>query len=300
MNVSHIFTREFPNLDKIEFFRKVLYLLILFNAFTLLPVIEDVYGYYGLVGTKGWNVNIPIYSQGTTALINVLNHPANSVYQWVYLVFVIGQIAFLITGIMGKWPRISAFMVFIITINLNMKGHLAFTGGEVLLNMILFYLMFIHKPKSTGVFGELQNILNNTFYWILLLQVCVLYFFSAVYKLYDPLWVDGSAMMYISQIDAYSSSVFEPVQSNYWLSAVATYLTLAYQLLFPIAVWIKKIKTPYLIFGVIFHLIIALGMGIFHFGMIMIVAYILFLNIDQINWIRSKFKRKQISTPVNT
>lgn len=292
-DIPHIFTREFPYLNKIEFFRKALYLLLLFNALTLLPIVEDLYGYYGLVGTKGWDLSVPIHLQGTRALINVLNHPANSIYYWVFLVFVIGQLFFLITGLLGKWPRVSAFMVYMITINLHMKGYQAFTGGEVLVNMMLFYLMFIHKPKNSGVYGELQNVLNNTFYWILLLQVCLLYFFSAVYKFYDDAWTGGFAMQYISKIDAYSSNLLSIFNENYWLSAIATYLTLGYQILFPFLVWIKKIKIPYLIFGVLFHLAISFGMGIFHFGMIMIVAYILFLDDKHIEWIKSKLKRKK-------
>lgn len=292
IDISHIFTREFPHLYKVEFFRKVLYALILFNAITLLPILQDVYGYYGLVGTKGWDVSVPIYMQGTKALVNILSHPANSIYDWVYLVFVVGQFVFLILGLMGKWPRLSAFVIYVITINLHMKGHLAFTGGEVLLNMVLFYMMFIHKPKSDGVFGELQNILNNTFYWILLLQICLLYFFSGVYKLFDDLWVDGYAMQYVSLIDSYSSGLLAVFHDNYWLSAIATYLTLTYQLLFPVAVWFKRIKVPYLIFGVFFHMVISVGMGLFHFGMIMIIMYLLFLDEKQISWLINKIRRK--------
>src|SRR5690606_607952 len=133
--------RDFPYLEKIELFRKVLYLIMLINAITLLPIAEDLYGYYGLVGTKGWDLSVPIHLQGTKALVNILSHPANSGYYWVYILFVMGQLVFLLTGLLGKWPRLSAFMVFVLTINLNMKGYMAFTGGEVLLNMVLFYLI---------------------------------------------------------------------------------------------------------------------------------------------------------------
>src|SRR5690606_16739183 len=152
-------------------------------------------------------------------------------YYWVYIVFVVGQLLFLVLGILGKWPRISALMIYFFTINLNLKGYMAFTGGEALLNIMLFYQLFIHNPKSDGLFGELHNILNNVFYWIMLLQVCLLYFLSALYKFYDPLWSGGYAMQYISQIDAYSSWMIAMFKDHYWLSAAATYLTLAYQLL---------------------------------------------------------------------
>ncbi|MBD3637106.1 MAG: HTTM domain-containing protein [Crocinitomicaceae bacterium] len=296
VNIPHIFTRDFPYLEKVTFFRKVLYAFMLFTAITMLPIAQDLYGYYGLVGTRGFDLSVPIYEQGTYALINVLNHPANSIYTWVFLVFVIGQLFFLITGLLNIWPRLSGVMVFFFTINLVLKGYIAMTGGEMLSCFLLFYLMFIHKPKSQGFFGELQNILNNAFYWILLIQVCILYFYSGFYKLYDEHWLDGHAIQYVVMIDEYGSWLTIPFERSYILSAIATYLTLAYQLLFPVLVWVKKVKVPYLIFGTLFHLLIAFGMGIFTFGIIMIICYLLFLDMEQINAIKAKLRRRKTVT----
>jgi len=295
--ISHIFNRPFEHFEKVDFFRKVLYLFLLLNALLLLPIAQDLFGYHGLIGTRGWNTNLPLYRQGTHGLINILSHPGNGSYGWFYLVFVFGQITFLISGLLNFWPKISSFFVYFFTVNLFLKGYLAFTGGEVLVNFLLFYLMFIHKRKGEGPFSDLQNILNNTFYWILLIQICILYFFSAFYKMYDPNWTSGEAIMYISRIDNYSSAPFEWLFGDrLWLSMIATYLTLAYQILFPLLVWFKKVKTPFLIIGVVFHLGIAFGMGIFSFGIIMIIVYILFLDLKQIKRMKSYLKESKLKS----
>lgn len=283
------FSAPFKHFEKVEFFRTVLYVLLLFNTITLLPIVEDLFGYYGLIGTRGWNTNIPFFSQGSFGLINFLSNPINAGHDWIYVVFVLGQIFFLITGILRKMPVLSSVMIYFFTVNLFLKGYLAFTGGEVLVNLMLFYLIFIQKAKKDeGAFYDLQQILNNTFYCIILIQVCILYFFSAFYKLFDYHWLEGSAIMYISRIEAYSSFLFETIFSdNLLLSMIFTYLTLAYQLLFPVLVWFKKIKIPFLIIGTLFHLGISFGMGLFTFGAIMIVVYILFLDDVQIKKIKN-------------
>jgi hypothetical protein len=293
VTIPHIFTKDFEHLDKIEFLRRVLYVLLLLHTFTLLPILGDLFGYYSLIGSQGWNTSVPWYLQGSKALVNVLSHPANSDREWVYMVFVCGQILFLITGIFKFKPILSSVMVYFFSVNLFFKGGLAFTGGEVLAALSLFYLMFIHKPRSKGWFGDLQNILNNTFYWVLLLQVCVLYFFSALYKFFDIYWLTGHAVQYVSRMEVFGSVLLSPFENNYWLSAIATYSVLAYQGLFGIFVWIKKVKIPFLIFGVVFHLLISFGMGIFNFGLVMIVMYILFLDQEHINKLKTVFKKKK-------
>ena len=169
--------------------------------------------------------------------------------------------------------------------------------------------MFIHKSNSktpqneVPIFSEIQTVLNNTFYWILLLQVVALYFFSILYKLTDPLWVNGTALMYISELSFFSGDTMSYLFSdNLFISQLFTYLVLFYQGLFPILVWVKRIKIPYLLLGVAIHLGIAWWMGIFTFGITMCISYLLFLTPTQIVklkgflskiWSRLFFKRSR-------
>lgn len=302
--IPNIFLRDFNRGYTVEVFRRVFYIFLFLNTLSLLPVAHDLWAYNGIIGTRGWDFSIPTWKQGSYALLNVLSHPACIRFPWVYIVFITGQLFFLAMGILRILPKFSSIMVYFFTTNLFLKGFLMFTGGEVLASLLLFYLMFIHageskfslRPRvrilrdeySSG--SELRNVVNNTFFILLLIQICILYFFSTFYKLLDENWVSGKAVMYISRIDAFSSKPFHALFSdNYFLSAIATYLVLIYQGLFGVIVWFKKIKIPFLLFGVFFHLGIAFGMGVFTFGIIMCLVYLLFLTEGQIDRLRRFF-----------
>lgn len=287
--ISHIFTREFQYAEKINLFRKVLYLFLILNALTLLPIANDLFGYYGIVGSGGWNTSIPWYKQGSNGLLNLLSHPVNANRPWIAYFFIGGQLIALITGFLSIFPRLSAIAIYFFTANLFYKGYAAFTGGEVLIVIMLFYLIFINEnskaENNTSYF--FQNLLNNTFYWIMLIQVCFVYFFSTWYKLIDPNWISGAALNYIAQIDHFSSAGMRLMfEKNTFVSAIGVYITLAYQALFPILVWVKRLKIPFLIVGVLLHIGIAFGMGLFAFGLTMILMYLLFLDNEQIQKIK--------------
>jgi hypothetical protein len=305
--IPEIFTRDFEHWFKIEIFRRVLYIFLLINTITLLPIAADLWSYHGMSGTR-WDYSLPIWKQISTSFLNVLSHPANATYSWVYILFIVGQISFLVLGIFRILPKLSALAIYFFTVNLNMKGALMFTGGEVLLNLMLFYLIFIQSSDTSQkwkarfwidrnekpVFSPLQNTLNNSFYWIILIQVCILYFFSTLYKLLDENWRSGDAIMYISNVSAYSSGAMRAVFSeSHLLSLVASYAILIYQGFFPILVWIKKIKIPFLLFGVFFHISIAFGMGIFTFGIVMCLVYLPFLSGDQIDILRKRLRLRR-------
>jgi len=293
--LAHIFTRPFPYANKMSFFKRVLYIFLFINTLTLLPIAEELFGYYGIVGSGGWNTITPWYAQGSRALVNVLSHPINGTYTWIYWVFIIGQLIGLTLGLLGVWRRLAALMVYFFTVNLFLKGYLMFTGGEALINILLFYLIFINETADTKSCNyKIQNVLNNTFFVIMLIQICVLYFFSTLYKLIDPYWLSGEAMMYISRVDAFSGDMMRNLfAENPMISKLATWSVLAYQGLFSILVWIRKVKIPLLVIGVMFHLSISFFMGIFAFGVIMTITYILFLEDKHIERFNNWFSRRK-------
>lgn len=291
-SVSHYFVRPFPFAARMALFRKVLYVFLLLNTLTLLPIAYELFSYNGIVGSGGWNTSLPWYSQGSSALVNLLSHPINSTYSWIFWFFIGGQLFFLILGILGKWRRLASVMIYFFTVNLFLKGYLMFTGGEALVNILLFYMIFVDERVSKNARSyNIQNLLNNTFFLILLIQVCVVYFFSTLYKLLDEHWLSGEAMMYISRVDAFSGDMMSSLFSeNKWLSKVVTWFVLVYQGLFPIFVWIKRIKIPLLLTGAFFHLSISIFMGIFTFGIVMMIVYILFLEHEHIQWLKKRFR----------
>lgn len=281
------FTNDFAHWEKIDFFKRVLYLFLFIHTISLLPAATDFFGYNGIGGTKGFAWT------GSDALLNLLSHPINHKHTWIFWTFILGQLGFLTLGFLRIKPKISGFMIWFLTANLYLKGGVFFTGGEVLINFMLFYLMFIQKADKSSNNYDLQNAINNSFYVILLTQICILYFFSTYWKLYDDNWTSGKALLYISQIDSFSADWMKSLFTSLpILASIMTYTVLLYQGLFLVLVWIKRVKIPFLIFGVCLHIGIALGMGLFAFGITMILTYVLFLDLEQINRLK-RFKLKR-------
>ena len=240
----------------------------------MIPMVNTVFGQQGIAGSTGfiWN--------GIGSFLNILSHPVAYSRPYIPWLFVIGQLTALFFGYFKILPKMSAFAVYFFTANILSKGGLFFTGGEVLICILLFYMIFINEDSEDN---SMQNTINNTAFYAMLVQICILYFFSTFFKLYDTKWTSGNALLYVSEIPFYSSNWFSEL-THYFptVTKISTIAVLVYQGLFPFVVWIKRVKIPFLVFGVVLHLGIALGMGIFSFGMIMIITYLLFLDSSHI------------------
>jgi hypothetical protein len=253
-------------------FRRVFYgLLILLSVINFFDF-EAFYGVDSFVHKDGLRPsNLTLY------VLNVLSIKG---FENAYWFFGVAQVVALTLSYFDKFQQTLSVVIWFLTVNLINRASIIFTGGEVLVKLLLFLMIFIQVPKKEykAEFNRmLRNVLNNVFFVACQIQVIFVYIFSSWFKLLDPNWFNGDAIYYISQIDSYSNSFLTNLMKNHsWVSKTATILALIYQSLFPILIWFKKIKPVYLLIGVIFHLFIAFGMGIFSFGMIMISCYLLF------------------------
>lgn len=253
-------------------FRKIFYGLLILLSIIQLFDFEAFYGVDGFVYKDELQD-----SNFTLFLLNVLSVKGFENAHWF---FGIAQIICLILSYFDKLQQTLSILIWFFTVNLINRAGIIFTGGEVLVKLLLFLMIFIQVPKKEyrNEFNRMvRNVLNNVFFIACQIQVVFVYVFSSWFKLIDPNWINGDAIAYVSQIDAYSNSFTEELlKNNEWIGKTATILALVYQSLFPILIWFNKIKPIFLLIGVIFHIVIAFGMGVFSFGMIMIVCYLLF------------------------
>jgi hypothetical protein len=189
-------------------------------------------------------------------------------------------VLFSLTGIFGYFTRISTIVVWFTTINLQNRIYSTNTGGDLLLNILLFYLIFISDGKNYRniELDKIKNVFDNFFSLLCKIQLVIVYFISSIYKVLSPEWLDGTALQRILFVNEYSLPFIINSINNFGLLLYfSTWIILAYQILFPI-VLIKNNKTNYLlIIGVTLHLAIALVMGLFNFSLIMIISYVLFI-----------------------
>ena len=68
------------------------------------------------------------------------------------------------------------------------------------------------------------------------------------------------------------------------LAVALTYSVLLFQLTFPFAVWWRRTRVPWMLFGIAFHLGTALWMDIPEMGLAFIVAYASWLDEKEAGW----------------
>lgn len=178
-----------------------------------------------------------------------------------------------------KFSFVVNFILWLLMINIHNRIYPTLTGGNNLLNQFLFFNCFLSATflKDEQWQTQLKIAFHNLGLLAIILQICLLYLFSAVAKFSDPEWLSGQAITTICQIARFSL-FSSPAYINSWkpILVFINYLVLFYQLLFPAFIWFSKIKKPFLIMGIIMHLYIAFFMGLVSFGFVMMLGYVFF------------------------
>lgn len=169
-------------------------------------------------------------------------------------------------------------LVWITGIMLYYSATGVFNSGMMMMNIMAFYLIFYNDEKGAGRWS------NKLMYTLCVAQVIIVYGVSAFYKIRGEQWLEGDILFFVLQTPHFISASIRDSALISWtnLLAALSYFALAYQLLFPLLLCIKRGRWIWLGIGVVFHLIIALFMHLYDFGFAMIVCYALFVPHNKI------------------
>ncbi len=213
---------------------------------------------------------IPNYTQG---LINNFFYVLIYSRQYAELIY-FTHIAAALLAFFGIGRFVTKFLVWCTGLMLYYAAWSLFNSGFLLCVLFSFYLAFAHVRSKNYNWISLSNVALIA----CMLQLTLVYAEAAAFKMSGSMWWEGTAFYYAMNLEQFTSlGTREFFNSQKWLVAILTYAGLAYQALFPIAIWIKKIKWVFLGMGLLFHLFIALFMGLPDFGTAMIIGYVLFI-----------------------
>ncbi|MCB0763379.1 MAG: hypothetical protein KDB84_01640 [Flavobacteriales bacterium] len=193
---------------------------------------------------------------------------------WVVLLLVVG-ISFRNLLRPVRWW--SAALIWCGYVTLMDRAWMAGSGGQQLMANILFW----NIPLSLLDGGPAhRRILGMAAFWIIRLQLVLVYFVTGVHKLFGTYWPDGTALGILA---------YDPGLGLSWLAGkpllaqALTYLVLALQFLIPVAVWSRRTRVPVLVAGSLFHLATALWMGIPEMGLAFIACYAIWLSDQEVD-----------------
>ena len=255
---------------EIKWFKNSLSLCILYKVCVYIYLFPELFSEHKFIYLSNKHVNFLIdtsffLSNNYSSLLGIC------------MISILGLFSLL--EIVNKSNYIFRFLQWVIILNLNNFLYPTLTGGDFLLNQLMFFNIFLtNKNFKSSVFNELSNVIHNLALIGIKTQICLVYLIAAWFKLTNVSWLNGFAIYNIFQIPEYSNTIFYSLPK--WFCTISTFIVLAYQLSFCILVWIRPLKKYILALGLFQHLVIAFGMGLFSFGIIMIICYILFLNYD--------------------
>jgi predicted DCC family thiol-disulfide oxidoreductase YuxK len=206
----------------------------------------------------------------------------------IYHISIVASVVYLI----GYKGRIISVINYVLYYSLYIRmGHIS-DGGDNLLVICLFFLLFVnctvyfapkaelyrasrHQSKHTFR-AQLGSLLHNAAVICIVIQLCFVYFISAMYQMMGELWQNGTAIYYISQVNEFSRPILRKIVDDFlWLTVMASYMSVIIKLGFPFTLWNKRLKPVMVGAMLIFHAGIGIGMGLLTFSLTMIVMELL-------------------------
>lgn len=163
-------------------------------------------------------------------------------------------------------------------------------GGDQLRNALLVSAACIGLvPGPSNGTTHSQTVCSPWPLRVMFVQMACLYFFSALYKLRWTSWRDGSMMAAVNYNETWSMcpalTTFIPV----WLDTFSTWLTLAWELSFPVLVCWRPTRFWVLALGVVFHVASLVLLEVGSFATYSLVYYVPFVP-----W--ERWRRKSIES----
>jgi hypothetical protein len=179
--------------------------------------------------------------------------------------------------LIGIWPRLMAFSSWFLLASLDARNPLVLNHGDELLRIFLFWSIFV--PLSGTGAARRRHL--SVFTAALTLQVCFVYFFSALLKS-DSAWrMSGTAVYSALSLEQLSTGLGRELLNWPGLLRAATFFVYYLELLGPLALFVpwrnRRIREATIILFVAVHLGIAATLNLGLFPWVSILGWVLIL-----------------------
>jgi hypothetical protein len=256
---------------------------LLFDICTLLPFATFFWGPHGI----GWGSTKSVLGPLLGSFCDRVFTTDIAIY-CILAVLSIGALCL----IMGYSTRFAALLALICYFLLQQRLPEITDGGDILTQIVLIYMLFLLPHRAKYCPGQFHVWLHNLAVLAIGLQLAVVYFTAGLSKADGIWWQQGIAMYYISQVQWFTLPGAYQLFSNPWIVTMATYGTMCYELLFPTAI-LSRLKLPWIMCGILFHISIAVIMGMISFATVMIGMDLFLISDQEYMWLWKRVSRAQ-------
>ncbi|MFZ7088976.1 HTTM domain-containing protein [Curtobacterium sp. RRHDQ10] len=173
-------------------------------------------------------------------------------------------------------------------------------GGDNLVVLLIPFLMLtrcfdrirVTRPRFPAPHCAVANAANNLGVLLIASQACIVYLLAGLYKVQGELWQDGTALYYVLRIPEFYLPGVTPLLFHLgWVLVAAAYATVLTSVFFTPLVFFRAGRPWAVASMLLFHIAIAVLMGLTSFALVMMAMDLIFIN-DHADKVRSWFVRE--------
>lgn len=207
----------------------------------------------------------------------------------------IALLGLLTLGIGGRWIMWLAWMI---SAGFIQRNYAVNFGADIIASLFLFYMCFTQSCERLSLLNLLRkkiefkksDILSSVMIGMMQVQICVIYAYTGFEKLKGGSWWDGTALWSVLANPQMTTFDLSFVRVVPWAIPIIAYITVLFEIYFPVMVAWPKFRNLWLLLGVFFHMGIGIFMGLGPFATTMLSTYFLFLDVDLLTSVLKKLR----------
>ncbi len=228
-------------------------------------------------------------------LVRAMQHPAACSFWWLvpdgamWTAYGLSMIVLLLFTL-GLWTRITSVLSLLVVLSFVHRVPQATFGLDQINAMLTLYLaigpsgqalsldrLFARRRRGRSALRPAPSAGANLALRLINVHMCVIYFFAGVTKLQGESWWTGEAMWRAFANLEYQSIDMTWMAWHPWLMNVATHVSVLWETFFCVLIWRPRWRPVMLAGALVVHLGIGACLGMWTFGLIMLVGCASFL-----------------------
>jgi len=210
---------------------------------------------------------------------------------WIWVAYALSMVVFALFTV-GLFTRVTSILSFAAAVSYANRVPPALFGLDQINIMLNLYLAigpsgaafsvdrWLAQRRSGISVPAAPSSAANLAIRLIQVHMCVIYFFAGISKLQGPSWWDGEAMWRAFANLEYQSLDMTWLAAHPWLVNAMSHLSVMWEISFCVLIWHKRFRPLVLALAVVLHVGIGACLGMWTFGLIMLVGCAAFLPND--------------------
>lgn len=188
-------------------------------------------------------------------------------------------------NMIGLSNRVVLLITWAIAQGFIQRNYSILFGADLIGNLFLFYLSFTQANEfytlKDKIFKNRKLVvdsLSSVFFRLMQFQISIIYAYTGFEKLKGSTWWDGTALWTVLANPQFTNFDLIALRNVPILFAAGTFITIVFEVYFPVMVANSKTRPYWLMAGVFFHLGIGILLSLMPFSLVMCSTYFLFVN----------------------